>query len=64
VHGGLRFVHALLRGGLIDELRLTVLPVATGTGSPLFEDLGRLQPLQLVQGRVFPSGVQEVVWRF
>jgi dihydrofolate reductase len=64
VHGGLRFVHALLREGLIDELRLTILPVATGTGSPLFEDLGRLQPLQLVQARVFPSGVQEVVWRF
>jgi dihydrofolate reductase len=55
-------VHAPLREGLIDELRLTVLPVARGTDSPPFEDLGRLQRLQLVQTRALASGIQEVVW--
>jgi dihydrofolate reductase len=55
-------VHALLREGLIEELRLTVLPVAPGTDSPPFEDLGRPQRLQLVQTRALPSDIQEVVW--
>ncbi len=61
VHGGTRFVHSLLRLDLLDELRLDVLPVAIGAGVPLFEDLGRIQRLRVLQTTAFPSGVQEVV---
>jgi dihydrofolate reductase len=61
VHGGNIFVRSLLELGLIDELRLTVLPIASGTGVPLFSDVGRLQRLQLLGTTVFPSGIQEVV---
>ena len=61
VHGGSRFVQSLLALGLIDELRLNVLPVAIGTGIPLFADRGRLQKLRVLGTTVFPSGVQEVV---
>jgi dihydrofolate reductase len=61
VHGGTTFVHSLLRLELIDEYRLNVLPAAIGTGVPLFEDLGRVQPLHVLATTTFPSGVQEVV---
>lgn len=61
VHGGNHFVRSLLELGLIDELWLTVLPVAIGTGVPLFSDLGRLQKLRVLGTTVFPSGIQEVV---
>lgn len=61
VHGGSRLVRSLLERGLLDELRLNVLPVATGAGLPLFADLGRLQLLRVLGVTLFPSGVQEVV---
>ena len=61
VHGGNVFVASLLELGLLDELRLSVLPVAIGAGVPLFADLGRLQKLHVVRTAVFPSGIQEVV---
>jgi dihydrofolate reductase len=61
VHGGNIFVKSLLELGLIDELWLTVLPVAIGTGVPLFADLGRLQKFDVLGTTVFPSGIQEVV---
>ncbi len=61
VHGGTTFVRSLLRLELIDELRLNVLPAAIGAGVPLFEDLGRVQPLHVLQTTRFPSGVLELV---
>ena len=61
VHGGTTFVHSLLRLDVIDEYRLNVIPAAIGTGVPLFEDLGRVQPLRVLQTTTFASGVQEVV---
>lgn len=61
VHGGNIFVRSLLELDLIDELRLSVLPVAVGSGVPLFSDVGRLQRFTLLGTTVFPSGIQEVV---
>jgi dihydrofolate reductase len=40
-HGGAAFVQALSRLGLIDEYRLVILPVALGSGLPLFKDLAK-----------------------
>ncbi|HEX6873110.1 MAG TPA: dihydrofolate reductase family protein [Micromonosporaceae bacterium] len=54
VSGGVRFARALLRDHLLDELRLTIHPVALGSGLPLFVDRVRLS---LIDTKRFASGV-------
>jgi dihydrofolate reductase len=63
VHGGTRFVQSLIRLDLVDEYRLTVLPVAVGHGVPLFSDLDRPLTLRLRASKAFPSGILELVYR-
>lgn len=55
-HGGAAFAQALSRLGLIDEYRLVILPVALGTGLPLFNDLPKPLRLNLVEANSFPDG--------
>jgi dihydrofolate reductase len=62
-HGGARFAQSLARHGLVDEYRLYVHPVAVGTGTPLFTDVGRPQGLRLTFSRVFQCGVLALVYR-
>ncbi len=62
-HGGARFAQSLARLGLVDEYRLYVLPVAVGSGTPLFTDVGRPQGLCLLHSRVFQCGVLALVYR-
>ena len=51
------------RLGLVDEYRLYVYPVATGTGSSIFASIEGLQPLRLASSRAFPSsGALELVY--
>ena len=40
IAGGASTVRQYLRAGLVDELRLHVVPVVTGAGERLFEDIG------------------------
>jgi dihydrofolate reductase len=54
--GGASFVQALSRGGLVDEYRLVINPVALGNGLPLFKDLAEPIELQLIQARTFANG--------
>jgi dihydrofolate reductase len=56
VHGGAAFVQALSRLGLIDEYRLVILPVALGSGLPLFKDLAKPLRLNLAEATNFPDG--------
>jgi dihydrofolate reductase len=56
VHGGATFVDALIGGGLIDEYRLVIHPVAIGHGTSLFGALGQPLRLNLVEARTFPGG--------
>jgi dihydrofolate reductase len=56
VHGGAAFVQALSRLGLIDEYRLVILPVALGSGLPLFRDLAKPLRVDLAEARSFPDG--------
>lgn len=63
VHGGAAFVQALSRHGLIDEYRLVVMPVALGSGLPLFKDLPRPLRLDLTEARTFPDGTAIHVYR-
>jgi dihydrofolate reductase len=62
-HGGAAFVQALSREALIDEYRLVVLPVAIGSGLPLFKDLARPLPLALAESTSFPDGTIINVYR-
>lgn len=55
-HGGAAFVQALSRLGLIDEYRLVIMPVALGSGLPLFKDLTRPLRLDLTEAKSFPDG--------
>ena len=48
-------LRSLLRGDLVDELRLMVHPVVLGSGKRLFEE-GR-QALELVDSKMFSTGV-------
>jgi dihydrofolate reductase len=56
VHGGAAFVQALSRLGLIDEYRLVILPVALGSGLPLFKDLAKPLRARLTEAKSFPDG--------
>jgi dihydrofolate reductase len=62
-HGGAAFVQALSRLGLIDEYRLVILPVALGSGLPLFKDLPKPLRVDLAEARNFPDGTVIHVYR-
>jgi dihydrofolate reductase len=62
-HGGVRFVQSLARLGVVDEYRLYVDPLGTGTGNSIFARIEGLEPLRLASNRAFPSsGVVELVY--
>jgi dihydrofolate reductase len=50
-------VRSLLRGDLLDVLRLMVHPVVLGTGKRLFEDGSDRKALELVDSKAFGTGV-------
>jgi len=50
-------VRSLLRGDLLDELRLMVHPVVLSTGKWLFEDGSDRKSLELVDSKTFGTGV-------
>src|SRR5918997_2881849 len=50
-------VRSLLRGDLLDELRLMVHPVVLGTGKQLFGDGSDRKSLELVDSKTFGTGV-------
>jgi dihydrofolate reductase len=56
VFGGGRFGRSLLGARLVDELRLTVHPVALGRGIPLMHGLPEPQRFALVGATVFTDG--------
>jgi dihydrofolate reductase len=57
VHGSGDLIQTLLRHGLIDEFHLLVFPVVLGSGKRLFADGTLPAGLELVDGKVSPSGV-------
>ena len=62
-HGGAAFVQSLSRLGLVDEYRLVILPVALGSGLPLFKDLPKPLRVDLAEARSFPDGTVIHVYR-
>lgn len=63
ITGSPTLVRALLREGLLDELRLLVHPILVGRGRRLFsEDLER-QPLTLISSATFSTGVLNLIYQ-
>jgi dihydrofolate reductase len=58
-HG--RLTKALLTAGLIDELRLLIMPILAGRGELLFTEIGQ-RNLALTQSTILPSGVVILVY--
>jgi dihydrofolate reductase len=56
-------VRSLLEEGLLDELRLMVHPIVVGSGKRLFEESGDRRALELVDSRVFDTGVVYLIYR-
>ena len=56
-------VRSLLRGGLLDELRLMVHPVVLGGGKRLFEDGAQRMDLELFDSKSFATGVLDLTYR-
>ncbi|NJQ00850.1 dihydrofolate reductase family protein [Streptomyces zingiberis] len=63
VMGSATLVRTLLAEGLVDELRLMVMPVLLGGGKSIFPAGGGLRALELVSSATTPTGVQLCTYR-
>ena len=55
--GGATLVSSLMNAGLIDELRLVVVPIVLGGGKPLFKDLKKRHVLRFLEATPLESGL-------
>jgi dihydrofolate reductase len=63
VMGSPTLVRALLHEGVVDELRLIVMPVILGGGKSIFPGDGALHAFELVSAVTSPRGVQVCTYR-
>jgi dihydrofolate reductase len=63
ITGSATLVRSLLRGGVLDELRLLLHPVVVGHGDRLFPDGWPQTPLKLVDTKAFSTGVVALTYR-
>jgi dihydrofolate reductase len=63
VMGSPTLARALLHEGLVDELRLIVMPVLLGGGKTIFPGDGAKQPLELVSTATSDTGAHVAVYR-
>ncbi|OEJ26351.1 deaminase [Streptomyces agglomeratus] len=63
VMGSPTLVRTLLSEGLVDELRLMVMPVLLGGGKSIFPDDGGLHTLELASTVTSPTGVHVCTYR-
>ncbi|QHC26070.1 dihydrofolate reductase family protein [Streptomyces sp. GS7] len=63
VMGSPTLVRTLLREGLVDELRLVIMPVLLGGGKTIFPDDGVQRPLELVSTVTSGTGVHVCTYR-
>jgi dihydrofolate reductase len=63
VFGGARIAQSLIRERLVDELRLTVHPVALGEGLPLLRGLPEPRRFELVSSTAYADGCMVQVLR-
>lgn len=58
--GGAVLAKAFLRLQLVDEIRLSVIPIILGEGTVLFDQSGMEQPLHLKEVTAFKTGMVEL----
>jgi len=63
VHGSISLVQSLLIAGLLDELRLLLIPAIAGKGRRLFVHEGDPIQLELQSAQVLPQGLQYLVYQ-
>ncbi len=63
IFGSPSAAHSLMSEGLIDEFRLFINPVLLGEGIPLFKDIHGKVKLNLIESRIFSSGVIALHYR-
>lgn len=61
--GGAVLAQEFLKQDLIDEIRLSVIPVLLGDGIPLFGDSGSEQALHLMDSTAYESGIVELQYK-
>ncbi|MEV4285548.1 dihydrofolate reductase family protein [Nonomuraea bangladeshensis] len=61
--GSISLVRALLRAGLLDELRLLIHPLVAGTGERLFPEGIAPVPLKLTRSATFTTGVLDLTYQ-
>ncbi|MBL1219454.1 dihydrofolate reductase [Chryseobacterium sp. L7] len=62
LYGGAGLIKTFITLDLIDVYRISVHPVALGSGKPLFEDLKERLKLKLITTNVFRSGVVQLIY--
>jgi dihydrofolate reductase len=62
LYGGAKLIKTFINLGLIDIYKISVHPVALGSGKPLFDNLKERIGLKLTGTRVFKSGVVELTY--
>lgn len=60
VVGGAEVVNEFIRLGLADEIRLSILPIVLGGGTPFFARDGRERPLHLKGATAYRTGTVEL----
>jgi dihydrofolate reductase len=64
VYASIQLAHTLIAADLADELRLTVYPVALGTGKRLFPETTGKKPLRLTGSRTIGAGLAFLTYDF
>jgi len=62
LYGGASLIKTFIQLNLIDIYRISVHPIALGTGKPLFEDLKNRIELKLLKTNIFKSGVVQLIY--
>lgn len=62
LYGGARLIKTFIQLGLIDIYRISVHPLALGSGKSLFDDLKERISLKLIKTNVFKSGVVQLIY--
>ena len=60
--GGARLVRDFIREKLADEIRLSILPILLGDGTPFFDHIGREHALHLKDVIAYKSGMVELCY--